>query len=117
VTNGSSNQSGQGGSYSERREVPRYNFIATAEIVEPASDTHLAGRVSEISRKGCYIDILNTLPKGTSIKVRITTDSGSFHASGHIIYVQERMGIGVAFDEAATEEQKILNTWLTDLGR
>jgi hypothetical protein len=118
MTNESTNQSvDQGGPYSDRREVPRFTFIATAEIIEPATDTHLSGRVSEISRKGCYIDVLNTLPRGTAIKVRVTTDSGAFISAGHVIYVQERMGIGVAFDETSSEDQKTLEGWLSELGR
>ena len=118
MTNGSTNQSaGQDGPYSERREVPRYTFIASAEIIEPASDTHIAGRISEISRKGCYIDVLKTLPKGTRIHVRISADSGSFRTSGHIIYVQERMGMGVAFDEPRGDDARVLEGWLSELGR
>jgi len=116
VTNGSTNQSaGEAGHHSERRQNPRYTFIATAEIIEPSTDTHISGRVSEISRKGCYIDVLNTLPKGTPIQVRITTDSGAFQASGHIIYVQERMGMGVAFEETGADQDKVLDGWLNEL--
>jgi len=59
-----------GQSYREKRTVPRYSFIAHVEVIEPASDTHIAGRVSEISRKGCYIDVMITLPPGTLIDVR-----------------------------------------------
>src|SRR4029077_18532475 len=42
-------------SQSERRSVPRYSLIATAEIIEPISDVRISGRISEISRKGCYV--------------------------------------------------------------
>jgi hypothetical protein len=112
MTNGSANL---GGPYSERRTDPRYTFIATAEIIEPVSDTHISGRVSEISRKGCYVDLLNTLPKDTPIRVHITTDRGSFESEGLIIYVQDRMGVGVAFTPSQ-EQQAILDAWLAELG-
>jgi PilZ domain-containing protein len=116
MSNESTNQSfGEKGQYAERRENPRYTFIATAEIIEPSTDTHISGRVSEISRKGCYIDVLNTLPKGTPIRVRITTDGGVFQSAGHIIYVQERMGIGVAFEDTAADQDKLLEGWLNVL--
>jgi hypothetical protein len=104
-----------GGPYAERRVVPRYTFIATAEIIEPSSDMHLSGRVSEISKFGCYVDILNTLPKGTAIRVRIITDEGSFESAGNIIYVQENMGMGVGFVEPPAEQQQILEGWLARL--
>jgi hypothetical protein len=102
--------------YSERRAVPRFTFIATAEIIEPASDTHISGRVSEVSMHGCYVDILNTLPKDTVIRVRITTDRGSFESPGKIIYVQENVGMGVGFVDPPPDQQAVLATWLGELG-
>ena len=104
-----------GQSYSERRSVPRFSFIASAEIVEPVSDVHISGRISELSRKGCYVDILNTLPTGTAIQVRITRDQGAFASSGKIIYTQEGMGMGVAFSDMPADQLKILNSWLAEL--
>jgi hypothetical protein len=76
-------------SYREKRTVPRYSFIAHVEMIEPASDTHIAGRVSEISRKGCYIDVLITLPPGTLIQLKVLRDLGTFSTKGKIIYAQE----------------------------
>jgi hypothetical protein len=105
-----------GGPYSERRSVPRYNFIATAEIIERTSNTNISGRVSEISSKGCYVDILNTLPKGTPIRVRITTDQGAFECAGNIIYVQDNMGMGIAFVDAPKDQIDKLESWLGVLG-
>jgi len=100
---------------SERRTVPRYSFIAAAEIVEPASGVRIAGRISEISSKGCYVDLLNTLPTGTAIQVRISRDQGALTCNGKIIYVQDGMGIGVAFAEIAPDQLKILESWIAEL--
>lgn len=102
-------------SNNERRAVPRYSFIAAAEILEPSSGVRIAGRISEISRKGCYIDLLNTLPTGTTIEVRISRDSGAFTCGGKIIYVQDGMGMGIAFGETPAEQLKILDSWLAEL--
>jgi hypothetical protein len=101
--------------YREQRSVPRYSFIAAVEIVEPASDMHLNGRVSEISRKGCYLDILNTLPVGTRINLKVLRDLGTFTTPGRIIYVQEGMGMGVAFVEPAVDQMQVLDLWLIEL--
>lgn len=110
------NSSSQGGpSYREQRTVPRYEFIATVEVVEPVSDMSLSGRVSEISRKGCFVDILNTLPAGTKINLRITRDQGAFFTPATIIYVQDGMGMGIAFRETAADQMQILDSWLAEL--
>jgi PilZ domain len=101
--------------YSDRRSVPRYSFIAAVEIVEPASSMRMAGRISEISRKGCYVDILNTLPTGTPVQLRISRDQGAFVTQGRIIYTQDGMGMGVAFVDVPADQLKILDSWLAEL--
>jgi hypothetical protein len=100
--------------YSERRTVPRYSFIAVAEIVEPTSGVRLSGRISEISRKGCYVDLLNTLPIGTAIQLCISRDQGAFACSANIIYTQEGMGMGVAFMDPPANQLQILDSWLAE---
>jgi hypothetical protein len=102
-------------SYREKRTVPRYSFIAHVEMIEPASDTHIAGRVSEISRKGCYIDVLITLPPGTLIQLKVLRDLGTFSTKGKIIYAQESMGMGVAFLDIEDDQLKTLDAWLAEL--
>jgi hypothetical protein len=90
-------------------------FIAVVEIIEPASDVHMSGRVSEISRKGCFIDLLNPLPQGTLINLRVSCDKGMFTTPGKIIYVQEGMGMGVAYMNTPADQLKILDGWLADM--
>lgn len=104
-----------GGPYREHREVPRFTLIASIEVREPRSDTRISGRISEISRKGCYIDVLVTLPVGTLLDVRISRDQGVFESQGKIAYVQEGMGMGVAFADPAPEQLKILDSWLAEI--
>jgi len=99
----------------ERRSVPRYSLIAQAEIIEPGSGVRIAGRISEISRKGCYIDLLNTLPVSTVVEVRVSRDQGSFFSRGRIIYAQEGMGMGIAFQEMTPDQQQILDAWIEGL--
>ena len=101
--------------FGQRRTVPRYSLIATAQVIEPASDAQMSGRISEISRKGCYVDLLNTLPVDTKIRLQITRDQGSFTTMARIIYVQEGIGMGVAFVDPAEDQLRILDSWLAEL--
>ncbi len=104
-----------GGPFREQREVPRYTLIASIELREPTTDTRISGRISEISRKGCYVDVLITLPQGTVLDVRISRDLGVFEAKGKIVYVHEGMGMGVAFLDTPPEQLKILDSWLAEI--
>jgi hypothetical protein len=110
---GSTNDPGK--SSRERRSVPRYGLIAQTEIVEPRSGLRISGRMSEVSRKGCYVDLLTTLPVHTFVEVHITRDQGTFVSQGKIIYSQESMGMGVAFLEVPADQMKVLDTWLAEL--
>lgn len=101
--------------FGQRRTVPRYSLIATAEVVEPVADARMSGRISEISRKGCYVDLLNTLPTETKVQLRIIRDQGSFTTMARIIYVQEGIGMGVAFVDPPADQLKILDSWLAEL--
>jgi hypothetical protein len=103
-----------GTSYAEQRKIPRYTFIATIELTDDASAARLSGRVTEISRNGCYVDIMNTLPVGTLLKIRIVRDSGTFATKGKAIYVHERIGMGVVFVEPPPDQLKILDAWLAE---
>ena len=100
--------------YSQQRRMPRYTFIATTELTDDASAVRLSGRVTEISRDGCYVDILNTLPVGTLLKMQIFRDSGTFMTKGKTIYVHERIGMGVAFIDPPPDQLKILDVWLAE---
>lgn len=101
--------------YTQRRTVPRYNFVATAEMTDDATAACLAGRISEISRKGCYVDILNTLPVDTVLNVQIFRDAGTFTTKGKIIYIHQQMGMGIAFIDPAPDQLKVLDAWLAEL--
>jgi hypothetical protein len=99
----------------ERRRSPRYPFFAAAAITELSSNLQIAARTSELSLYGCYMDMMNALPLGTSVKIRIIYAQETFESSGHVIYSQPNMGMGVAFDEIALHDQRILEKWFSDL--
>jgi len=101
--------------FGQRRTVPRYSLIATAEVIELGSEARMSGRISEISRKGCYFDILNTLPVDTKLQLRITRDQGSFATMARIIYVQEGIGMGIAFIDPPEDQLRILDSWIAEL--
>ena len=96
----------------ERRRSPRYPFIATAELVEQASETRMVSRVSELGLHGCYLDMMNPFPKDTKVLVKIFTDQQFFEALGTVVYSQHNMGMGVNFDDVKPHFTAVLNQWL-----
>jgi CheY-like chemotaxis protein len=98
-------------SYSELRKIPRYPFAAMTEMTDP-DGVRLSARVAEISRRGCYVDTLNTLPLGTIRQMQIFRDSGVFVTKGKIIYVHQGIGMGVIFQSPSSDQMKVLDFWL-----
>ena len=102
-------------SSSERRVVPRHEFSATAEVTDSANSTKISGRITEISRSGCYVDALNTLPKETVVSISISCDQGTFESRGKVLYVQDRIGMGVVFLNPTNDQLEILDSWLVKM--
>jgi hypothetical protein len=103
--------------YSSARTVPRYTFVAVAEVTDTASQTCVVGKIAELSRKGCFVDTLNPPPVGTPLKLVISRDQATFATNGKVIYVREGSGMGVAFVDPAPEKLKVLDAWLADCSR
>ena len=104
---------GSDASYAQLRKTPRYTFAAATEMTD-AEGVCLSGRVAEISRKGCYVDILNPLPVGSLRDMHIVRGSGSFMTKGKIIYVHPGIGMGVAFIDPPRDQLKVLDFWLAE---
>ena len=100
---------------SEGRRSPRFAFYASAEITELQTQTGITARTSELSRHGCYMDMVNPLPLGTTVKIQLIHHEQTFDATGRVIYSQQNMGMGVAFDEIEVDQVVTLEKWLSDL--
>jgi hypothetical protein len=97
---------------SQVRRCPRYPFYASAEIVELKTQTRMVTRTSELSRYGCYLDMLNPLPLGTKVIIQILYNQQTFGTIGRVIYSHHNMGMGVAFDEMEAPHEQTLEKWL-----
>ena len=102
-------------SSAERRASPRYALVAIAEITNPEDAKLISGKVTQISRSGCYVDSPKTLPIGVSLKVIIFREQRTFVARANVIHVQEQMGMGMAFLDPSEDQLKILDSWLAEL--
>lgn len=101
--------------FADQRAAPRFTFIASVELTDALNEVRMSGRISEISRNGCFVDILNTLPVGTLIQIRIVRDQGILACPGRIVYAQEPMGMGIAFVDVPADQQKTLDEWVAEL--
>jgi len=68
--------------------------------------------MTEVSRKGCYVNTPSTLPLNSPLKIIISCDEETFITNGKVIYVHERIGMGVFFVDPPEDQVRILNSWL-----
>jgi hypothetical protein len=96
----------------DRRVAPRYPLILLAEVTDLLSSVKLTARTSDLSRTGCYIDMLSPLPRGTEVHVLLKNVGEVFESAAIVMYVSPGLGIGVQFAELRAERQSLLDRWL-----
>jgi hypothetical protein len=101
----------------ERRRTPRYSFSASAELIDEQNGVSLSTCVSELSLHGCYLDMVNHFPHGTSLLVKIFRGSEFFEARATVVYSRSHLGTGVTFHEVKPYFQVILKAWLLEVMR
>jgi hypothetical protein len=99
--------------YVIERRSPRFPFIASAQVVETRTEARLQARTSDLSREGCYLDMLNPLPTGTRLKINVTHQNQQMEAVGRVVHSQLNVGMGVQFDEIG--QSAVMDAWLSEL--
>jgi PilZ domain-containing protein len=99
--------------YVMERKSPRFPFIASAQVIETHTEARLQARTSDISREGCYLDMLNPLPTGTLLKINVTHQNKQLDAVGRVIHSQLNVGMGVRFEEVG--QRSVIDAWLAEL--
>lgn len=65
----------------------------------------------------CYVDMLNTLPIGSVVTIRIFAEPDCFEATAKVIYTHSNLGMGLAFQEVSIKSGALLRGWLVKPAR
>jgi PilZ domain len=98
----------------QRRRNPRFSFIATAELLEPATEMRIATRVSELSMQGCYLDMLNPFPEDMIALVKISVGNKVFETKVRVVYAHSNLGVGLVFLEPDGKNLEVLKSWIDE---
>jgi hypothetical protein len=99
--------------YGVERRSPRFPFIASAQVIEARTEARLVVRVSDLSREGCYLDMLNPLPTGTRLKINVTHQNQQLDAVGRVVHSELNVGMGIEFEEVG--QRSVMDAWLAQL--
>ena len=96
----------------DRRRNPRYPFIGSIEMREGTSEDKRTARVKELSLNGCYVDTESPYPIGTSLAIKLFTETEFFEAQASVIYSRPDEGMGIMFRETKPYYLMVLRKWL-----
>jgi len=99
----------------EHRRQTRYSFTASAEVFELRSQTRVAGRCSDLSLGGCYVDTLSPFPVGSVVRIRVERDTRELVSMAVVAYAHVSMGMGLKFTEIKPEHRAVLRYWIANL--
>lgn len=102
-----------------RRCHPRFSVSAEAEAVL-RDGTSVPAQVLELSSHGCYIDALKPVSVGSELSLRITNGLSTCELPAKVIYLHLGLGLGicgmgVVFEEMATDQRSKIEEWLSEL--
>jgi hypothetical protein len=97
----------------ERRRSPRYSFSASAEVVDEKENVRTSSQVCDLSLQGCYLEMQNPFPQGTTATVEIYTEEDFLEAHATVAYREPGHGMGLKFDGIQPHFVNVLKKWLT----
>lgn len=102
-------------SAADRRDNDRHVFTASAQVIELSSGARFSARTTDLGPGGCFIDMMLPFPVGSKVRVNIRKDARNFETDGFVVYSQDGLGMGIAFDAMEPHHRESLDNWLTDL--
>jgi PilZ domain-containing protein len=83
----------------ERRQSPRYKCQGSAQFCIKGSDIRTWGTLTDISLRGCYIEMMATFPVGATVDLLLELNGVRAEVTGEIRVSYPCLGMGIAFRE------------------
>lgn len=99
----------------ERRGTERHMFTAGADVRELSSGARFSTRTTDLGPGGCFVDTTNPFPVGSKLQLTLHKGKSSFETAGTVVYSQNGLGMGVAFDGVDDAQRMSLANWLSDV--
>jgi hypothetical protein len=96
----------------DRRRTPRYPFKGSIEMRAGTSEDKRTARVIGLSLNGCFVETPSPYPEGTSLTIKLFTETEFFEGQASVIYAQEKHGMGLMFKETKPFYLRVLRKWL-----
>lgn len=96
----------------DRRRHPRYTVNVPIEIHEDGSNVPLRFETTDLSRGGCYIQLMIPLSVGVRLRATVWLDGCPVIVRGLVVTRHPQFGNGIMFVEFDGEGDKLLQQYL-----
>ncbi|MGA2354871.1 MAG: PilZ domain-containing protein [Terriglobales bacterium] len=96
----------------DRRRYPRRTVQVQVELHQEGSDVPLRMETTDLSRGGCYIQLMMPLPVGGRVQVKLWLDGQPIVIHGRIVTRHPQFGNGIMFMDYEGQAEVLLNHYL-----
>jgi hypothetical protein len=101
----------------DRRRSPRFRCAGSAEFTAQDSNVRMWGTMTDISLRGCYVEMTTTFPVDTKVDLVLEAMGIRFRAQGVIRISYPFLGMGILFTEIVADQKALLERLLSALGK
>jgi hypothetical protein len=99
----------------DRRHYPRYTVQVQIEIHPEGTDVPMRFETTDISRGGCYVQMMMPFKIGCSVRIMLWLDGRPIIIRGKVVTHHPQFGNGITFVEFEGEGDKLLKQYLEDV--
>jgi hypothetical protein len=99
----------------ERRRTLRHSCCGSITMQEEGAASYIATGISDISLTGCYVELLATLPIGTSLSILLRVDGVTLRGTAEVRTSHPGVGMGLEFQEMGAADKAALHQLINRL--
>jgi len=96
----------------ERRIFPRYTVHVQVELHEDGNEIPLRLETTDLSRGGCYVQMMMTLPLAVYVNATLWLDNTPVRVRGRVVTRHPQFGNGIMFLEFEGNGEQVLTRYL-----
>jgi hypothetical protein len=96
----------------DRRLHPRYSVQVQIELRQEGNDVPMRLATTDLSRAGCYIELMMPLSIGTQVQATLWLDGHPIVIQGRVVTCHPQFGNGIVFEKFEGEAQQLLQRYL-----
>ena len=100
----------------DRRESTRLRCSGSAEFRARGDSAHMWATLTDISLRGCYLEMNNTFPVNTKVDLVLKSCGVCIEVAGSVRTSYPALGMGIGFVNVKPEQQSRINKLLAALG-